>query len=185
MKLPTDGATEKSKVQPTNQQPRRRRTREMIESSRLSRLFLFLRNRHRLLQSFSFLTAGDKQQLWSRVRLTAGLFVSALTELVDMEGYGHVYIGPFNPALCNAATLFTQHWEAGLAAPGCLAPDWPSLPPIAPPTKVLFTVLRFFRWAHVAVISGAVCASGGLLYKGSDNVRHHTELTVNFVFVSQ
>ncbi|XP_075891295.1 retinal guanylyl cyclase 2-like [Nelusetta ayraudi] len=77
----------------------------------------------------------------------------ALTELGDMEGYGHVYIGPFNPALCHAATLFTEHWEAGLAAPGCLAPDWPSLPPITPPTKVLFTVLRFFRWAHVAVIS--------------------------------
>lgn len=79
-----------------------------------------------------------------------------------MEGYGHVYIGPFNPALCHAATLFTEHWEAGLAAPGCLAPDWPSLPPITPPSKVLFTVLRFFRWAHVAVISGAVlCGEGG------------------------
>lgn len=78
-----------------------------------------------------------------------------------MEGYGHVYIGPFNPALCHAATLFTEHWEAGLAAPGCLAPDWPSLPPITPPTKVLFTVLRFFRWAHVAVISGVVRGGEG------------------------
>lgn len=112
---------------------------------------------------FSFFTGGEKQQHWSRAFLTTCLFVSALTELGDMEGYGHVYIGPFNPALCNAATLFTEHWEAGLAAPGCLAPDWPSLPPITPPTKVLFTVLRFFRWAHVAVISGVVCGGGGLL----------------------
>lgn len=79
-----------------------------------------------------------------------------------MEGYGHVYIGPFNPALCHAATLFTEHWEAGLAAPGCLAPDWPSLPPITPPTKVLFTLLRFFRWAHVAVISGGVRGAEGV-----------------------
>ncbi|XP_029282900.1 guanylyl cyclase GC-E-like [Cottoperca gobio] len=77
----------------------------------------------------------------------------ALTELGDMEGYGHAYIGPFSPALCHAASLLTQHWEAGLASPGCLGADWPNLPPITPPSKVLFTVLRFFRWAHVAVIS--------------------------------
>ncbi|XP_037537374.1 retinal guanylyl cyclase 2 [Nematolebias whitei] len=77
----------------------------------------------------------------------------ALTELGEMEGYGHAYIGPFNPALCHAASLFTQHWEVGLASPGCLDANWPNLPPITPPHKVLFTVLRFFRWAHVAIIS--------------------------------
>ncbi|XP_059211599.1 retinal guanylyl cyclase 2-like [Centropristis striata] len=77
----------------------------------------------------------------------------ALTELGDMEGYGHAYIGPFNPALCHAASLLAQHWEAGLASPGCLDADWPNLPPITPPSRVLFTVLRFFRWAHVGVIS--------------------------------
>lgn len=74
-----------------------------------------------------------------------------------MEGYGHAYIGPFNPALCQAASLLAQHWEAGLASPGCLDADWPSLPPITLPSRVLFTVLRFFRWAHVAVISGEGC----------------------------
>ncbi|XP_041840656.1 retinal guanylyl cyclase 2-like [Melanotaenia boesemani] len=77
----------------------------------------------------------------------------ALMEFGEMEGYGHAYIGPFNPALCHAASLLAQHWEAGLASPGCLDADWPNLPPITPPNKVLFTVLRFFRWAHVAVIS--------------------------------
>uniref|UniRef100_A0A4W6CTJ1 Guanylate cyclase n=1 Tax=Lates calcarifer TaxID=8187 RepID=A0A4W6CTJ1_LATCA len=77
----------------------------------------------------------------------------ALTELGEMEGYGHAYIGPFNPALCHAASLLTQHWEAGLASPGCLDSDWANLPPITPPSRVLFTVLRFFRWAHVGIIS--------------------------------
>ncbi|XP_055012743.1 retinal guanylyl cyclase 2-like [Boleophthalmus pectinirostris] len=77
----------------------------------------------------------------------------ALTELSEMEGYGHAYIGPFNPALCHAASLFAQHWEAGLASPGCLDADWPNLPPLTPPTKVLFTVLRHFGWAHVGVIT--------------------------------
>lgn len=71
-----------------------------------------------------------------------------------MEGYGHAYIGPFNPALCNAASLWTQHWEAGLASPGCLDGNWPNLPPVTPPSRVLFTVLRFFRWAHVGIIAG-------------------------------
>ncbi|MEQ2315688.1 hypothetical protein AMECASPLE_024995, partial [Ameca splendens] len=79
----------------------------------------------------------------------------ALTELGEMEGYGHAYIGPFNPTLCHAASLFAQHWEAGLASPGCLDADWLNLPPITSPAKVLITVLRFFRWAHVAVISAA------------------------------
>lgn len=71
-----------------------------------------------------------------------------------MKGYGHAYIGPFNPALCHAASLFTQHWDVGLASPGCLNAEWPNLPPITPPSRVLFTLLKFFRWAHVAIISG-------------------------------
>ena len=82
------------------------------------------------------------------------IIVPAVTQLVEMEGYGHAYIGPFNPALCHAATLMAQHWEAGLASPGCLNSEWPSLPPITPTSQVLFAVLRFFRWAHVGVISG-------------------------------
>ncbi|KAG7496071.1 retinal guanylyl cyclase 2-like [Solea senegalensis] len=77
----------------------------------------------------------------------------ALTELGEMEGYGHAFIGPFNPSLCHAASLLAQHWEAGLASPGCLDANWPNLPPITPPSRVLFSVLRFFRWAHVGVIS--------------------------------
>ncbi|CAN9509415.1 unnamed protein product [Ophioblennius macclurei] len=77
----------------------------------------------------------------------------ALTELGEMEGYGHAYIGPFNPALCHAAALYAQHWEAGLSSPGCLNAEWPNLPPISPPCKVLFSVLRFFQWAHVGIIS--------------------------------
>ncbi|XP_029985469.1 retinal guanylyl cyclase 2-like, partial [Sphaeramia orbicularis] len=77
----------------------------------------------------------------------------ALLELSDVEGYGHAYIGPFNPALCHAASLLAEHWEAGLASPGCLDSNWPNLPPITPPSRVLFNVLRFFRWAHVGVIS--------------------------------
>ncbi|XP_061149892.1 retinal guanylyl cyclase 2-like [Syngnathus typhle] len=80
----------------------------------------------------------------------------ALIELGDMEGYGHAYVGPFNPALCHAASLLAQHWEAGLASPGCLDADWPNLPPIPRPSAVLFAVLRFFHWAHVGVISAPV-----------------------------
>ncbi|XP_077597748.1 retinal guanylyl cyclase 2-like isoform X3 [Stigmatopora nigra] len=81
----------------------------------------------------------------------------ALSELGDMEGYGHAYIGPFNPTLCQPASLLAQHWEAGLASPGCLNADWPNLPPLPLPSRILFTVLRFFQWAHVGVISGQEC----------------------------
>nr|XP_057924406.1 retinal guanylyl cyclase 2-like [Doryrhamphus excisus] len=80
----------------------------------------------------------------------------ALAELGDMEGYGHAYIGPFNPMLCHAASLLAQHWEVGLASPGCLDADWPNLPPVTPPSRVLFSVLSFFHWAHVGIISAPV-----------------------------
>uniref|UniRef100_A0AAX7SVM8 Guanylate cyclase n=1 Tax=Astatotilapia calliptera TaxID=8154 RepID=A0AAX7SVM8_ASTCA len=79
----------------------------------------------------------------------------ALTNFGDFEGYGYAYIGPFNPALCHSASLMTEHWEAGLSSPGCLDADWPNLPPLTPPTRVLFTVLRFFGWAHVSIITAA------------------------------
>ncbi|XP_036001781.1 retinal guanylyl cyclase 2 [Fundulus heteroclitus] len=103
------------------------------------------------LRSDSYLSRG----YWYDVKLLNEDCSSsrALTELGEMEGYGHAYIGPFNPTLCHAASLFAQHWEAGLASPGCLDTDWLNLPPITPPVKVLHTVLRFFRWAHVGVIS--------------------------------
>ncbi|CAL9694193.1 unnamed protein product [Knipowitschia caucasica] len=77
----------------------------------------------------------------------------ALTELSEMEGYGHAFIGPFNPSLCHAASLLALHWEAGLASPGCLRADWPNLPSTTPPTNVLFTILRHFGWAHVGIIT--------------------------------
>ncbi|CAL8241074.1 unnamed protein product [Merluccius merluccius] len=99
--------------------------------------------------------AGLTKGYWYNVKLLEEdcSASKAVTQLVDMEGYGHAYIGPFNPALCHTASLLAQHWEAGLASPGCLNADWPSLPPITPPSQVLFAVFRFFRWAHVGVVS--------------------------------
>ncbi|XP_046873479.1 retinal guanylyl cyclase 2-like isoform X1 [Hypomesus transpacificus] len=82
----------------------------------------------------------------------------ALKRLAELEGYGHAFLGPFNPALCSAASLLASNWKAGLASPGCLGTDWPSLAPVPPPPRLLFSVLRFFRWAHV----GVVCASSDL-----------------------
>ncbi|KAM6949194.1 retinal guanylyl cyclase 1 [Aplochiton taeniatus] len=77
----------------------------------------------------------------------------ALKSLAELKGEGHTFLGPFNPALCPAASLLANHWKAGLASPGCLDADWSSLPPIPPPPRVLFSVLRFFQWAHVGVVS--------------------------------
>lgn len=99
--------------------------------------------------------------------LTFDLFILALTNFGDFEGYGYAYIGPFNPALCHSASLMTEHWEAGLASPGCLDADWPNLPPLTPPTRVLFTVLRFFGWAHVSIITGEGLTSQSGWWGGS------------------
>ncbi|XP_062373163.1 retinal guanylyl cyclase 2-like [Sardina pilchardus] len=98
----------------------------------------------------------------------------ALSRIAELKGYGHAYYGPFNPIVCSAAALMTKNWNAGLLSPGCLDPsthepaDDPNSynGPLKPRTAystfgrplplsahVLFQVFRFFRWAHVGVVS--------------------------------
>lgn len=99
----------------------------------------------------------------------------ALARFAELKGYGHAFYGPFNPAVCSAAALLTKNWHAGLLSPGCLEPsthepvddegntyNGPLRPrgafatlarPLPLSAHVLFQVLRFFRWAHVGVVS--------------------------------
>ncbi|XP_048092851.1 retinal guanylyl cyclase 2-like isoform X2 [Alosa alosa] len=97
----------------------------------------------------------------------------ALARFAELKGYGHAYYGPFNPIVCSAAALLTKNWHAGLLSPGCLDPgthepvddnsyNGPMRPrgayttfgrPLPLSAHVLFQVFRFFRWAHVGVVS--------------------------------
>ena len=83
----------------------------------------------------------------------------ALARFAELEGYGAAFLGPANPAYCSSAALYTKEWDVGLLSWGCLKPTMKGsmqptfLRPLPLSSRVLFTVLRYFRWAHVSIIS--------------------------------
>uniref|UniRef100_A0A8D0FDZ3 Retinal guanylyl cyclase 1 n=1 Tax=Strix occidentalis caurina TaxID=311401 RepID=A0A8D0FDZ3_STROC len=80
----------------------------------------------------------------------------AVTALLNAERYATALVGPLNPATCGAAGLLAAAWNKPLVSWACLG-DVEGLDtlvtPLPEPAGVLHIVLRFFRWAHVAVVS--------------------------------
>lgn len=83
----------------------------------------------------------------------------ALARFIELEGYGSVFLGPANPGYCSSAALLVKNWNAGILSWACLEANmddgtYPTfLQPLPLSSRVLFAVLRFFRWAHVAIVS--------------------------------
>ncbi|KAM3601555.1 uncharacterized protein V6R79_014823 [Siganus canaliculatus] len=84
----------------------------------------------------------------------------ALARFAELEGYGAAFLGPANAAYCSSAALYAKEWDVGILSWGCLKPSmgqggmYPTyLQPLPLSSRVLFSVLRYFRWAHVAIIS--------------------------------
>uniref|UniRef100_A0A673CFY3 Guanylate cyclase n=1 Tax=Sphaeramia orbicularis TaxID=375764 RepID=A0A673CFY3_9TELE len=84
----------------------------------------------------------------------------ALARFAELDGYGSAFLGPANPGYCSSAALYTKEWDVGILSWACLKPHmkdsgmYPTfLRPIPLSSQVLFTVLRYFKWAHVSIIS--------------------------------
>uniref|UniRef100_A0A671YD27 Guanylate cyclase n=1 Tax=Sparus aurata TaxID=8175 RepID=A0A671YD27_SPAAU len=84
----------------------------------------------------------------------------ALARFAELDGYGAAFLGPANPGYCSSAALYTKEWDLGILSWGCLKPNmnkggmYPTfLRPLPLSSRVLFSVLRYFHWAHVAIIS--------------------------------
>ncbi|XP_030637488.1 retinal guanylyl cyclase 1 [Chanos chanos] len=83
----------------------------------------------------------------------------ALARFAELEGYGSAFLGPANPGYCASAALLGKNWNKGILSWACLDPEmdeatYPTfLRPLPLASRVLFSVLRFFRWAHVGIIS--------------------------------
>lgn len=84
----------------------------------------------------------------------------ALPRFAELEGYGSAFLGPANPGYCASAAMYTKEWDVGLLSWGCLKPQMRTdgmhptyVQPLPLTSRVLFTVLRYFRWAHVSIIS--------------------------------
>ncbi|XP_051551317.1 retinal guanylyl cyclase 2-like [Myxocyprinus asiaticus] len=82
-----------------------------------------------------------------------------LARFAELEGYGSAFLGPANPSYCTSAALLAKNWNKGILSWACLKAEmnegmYPTfLHPLPLSSRVLFSVLRFFRWAHVGIIT--------------------------------
>ncbi|XP_072361836.1 retinal guanylyl cyclase 2-like [Scyliorhinus torazame] len=84
----------------------------------------------------------------------------ALAAFLKYSELASGFIGPTNPGYCDAASLLGKDWNRIVFSWACInyelddATNYPTFArTLPPPTRVLFTVMKYFRWAHVAIIS--------------------------------
>ncbi|CAM4636525.1 retinal guanylyl cyclase 1 [Lepidochelys kempii] len=83
----------------------------------------------------------------------------ALVALVKAERYASGFVGPLNPGSCGAAGPLGRAWNKPVFSWACLNGDaeverWGTFArPLPRASAVLYAVLQFFRWAHVAVVT--------------------------------
>ncbi|XP_034282965.1 retinal guanylyl cyclase 1 [Pantherophis guttatus] len=83
----------------------------------------------------------------------------ALVALVNAEYYASGFVGPVNPTACQAAGMLGKTWNKPIVSWACLTDDaevgrfGTFVRPLPQASVVLYTVLKHFQWAHVAVIT--------------------------------
>ncbi|XP_075707155.1 retinal guanylyl cyclase 2-like [Rhinoderma darwinii] len=83
--------------------------------------------------------------------------------LVDFAGFDKLssaFIGPQNPGYCDSASLLGKNWNKAIFSWACVNHDldnknsFPTFARTMPtPTRVLFHFMKYFRWAHIGVVS--------------------------------
>ncbi|XP_075448782.1 retinal guanylyl cyclase 2-like isoform X2 [Ascaphus truei] len=84
----------------------------------------------------------------------------ALVEFAGYEKLSSAFLGPMNPGYCDAATLLGKNWNKAVFSWACINHDldnkysFPTFARTLPtPAKVLFNFMKYFRWAHVGIVS--------------------------------
>ncbi|XP_069748930.1 retinal guanylyl cyclase 2-like isoform X2 [Narcine bancroftii] len=84
----------------------------------------------------------------------------ALFSFLEYSDRASGFIGLVNPGYCDAASLMGKNWNRIVFSWACVnyelddAINYPTFARTLPsPTQVLFKVMKYFRWAHVAIIS--------------------------------
>ncbi|KAL4647235.1 retinal guanylyl cyclase 2-like [Arapaima gigas] len=84
----------------------------------------------------------------------------ALTTFVQYDSVVQAFVGPVNPGYCDAATLLGKNWNKAVFSWACINYEldriegYPTFARTLPsPTRILYTVLKYFRWAHIGVVS--------------------------------
>ncbi|XP_018420299.1 PREDICTED: retinal guanylyl cyclase 1 [Nanorana parkeri] len=74
----------------------------------------------------------------------------AFASFALMEHSVAAFVGPANPSYCSAANLLTKGWNKPMVSWSCIG----VLSPLPHPAHILYSVLRFFQWAGVAIVMG-------------------------------
>ncbi|XP_034971274.2 retinal guanylyl cyclase 2-like [Zootoca vivipara] len=84
----------------------------------------------------------------------------ALAGFIGYEKYLSAFIGPLNPGYCATASLLGRSWNKAVFSWACISDelDNPSYHPtfvrtLPSPTGILLSVLKYFSWAHVGIVS--------------------------------
>ncbi|KAM6093570.1 retinal guanylyl cyclase 2 [Chlamydotis macqueenii] len=84
----------------------------------------------------------------------------ALVRFIDFGKLSSAFIGPLNPGFCEVATLLGENWNKAIFSWMCInykldsTIHHPTFARTLPsPTRVLFTVMKYFNWAHVGIIA--------------------------------
>uniref|UniRef100_G3Q4C6 Guanylate cyclase n=1 Tax=Gasterosteus aculeatus aculeatus TaxID=481459 RepID=G3Q4C6_GASAC len=104
----------------------------------------------------------------------------ALERFLGFHTKASGFIGPANPAYCDAASMLSKGWNKALFPWGCVGHELddvrshPTFAHSAPrPTRVLLSLISYFRWAHVAVISSSEDVWAETGSKVADSLRSH------------
>ncbi|NXG73915.1 GUC2F cyclase, partial [Baryphthengus martii] len=84
----------------------------------------------------------------------------ALVRFIDFGKLSSAFIGPLNPGFCETATLLGENWNKAIFSWMCVnykldsTIHYPTFARTLPsPIRVLFTIMKYFKWAHVGIIS--------------------------------
>ncbi|KFP01918.1 Retinal guanylyl cyclase 2, partial [Calypte anna] len=84
----------------------------------------------------------------------------ALVRFIDFGKFSSAFIGPLNPGFCEVAALLGENWNKAIFSWMCInyqldsTIHHPTFARTLPsPTQVLFTIMKYFNWAHVGIIA--------------------------------
>uniref|UniRef100_A0A3P9NHQ7 Guanylate cyclase n=1 Tax=Poecilia reticulata TaxID=8081 RepID=A0A3P9NHQ7_POERE len=111
----------------------------------------------------------------------------ALEAFVGFHTKASGYVGPVNPGYCDAASMLSKGWNKAIFPWACVGyelDDVRSHPTfarsMARPTAVLHSVMTYFRWAHIGIISSSDDIWVDTATKVADSLRSHG-MNVRFV----
>ncbi|XP_012730426.2 LOW QUALITY PROTEIN: retinal guanylyl cyclase 2 [Fundulus heteroclitus] len=111
----------------------------------------------------------------------------ALEAFVGFHTKASGYIGPANPGYCDTASMLSKGWNKPMFPWACVGyelDDVRSHPTfarsMARPTAVLHSVMSYFRWAHVGIISSSEDVWVNTASKVAESLRSHG-MPVRFV----